>query len=92
MMLQITKSFTDCLIATLTPLNVNVVHLYSAICIASEALFVNHLYSAPSQGLLQAGFRTRHIYDCCHYRHMQAPALSIIYEACDFQRCKCCQC
>ena len=29
--------------------NVNVVHLYSVTCIASEALLVNHLYSAPSQ-------------------------------------------
>ena len=34
-------------------LNVNEVHLYSAICLASEALFVNHLYSAPSQGCLR---------------------------------------
>ena len=33
--------------------NVNVLHLYSAICIASEALLVNHLYSAPSQGRLR---------------------------------------
>ena len=32
---------------------VNVLHLYSAICIASEALLVNHLYSAPSQGRLR---------------------------------------
>ena len=32
--------------------NVNIVHLYSAICIASEALFVNHLHSTPSQGRL----------------------------------------
>ena len=31
----------------------NVLHLYSAICIASEALFVSHLYSAPSQGRLR---------------------------------------
>ena len=28
----------------------DVVHLYSAVCLASEALFVNHLHSAPSQG------------------------------------------
>ena len=28
-------------------------HLYSAICIASEALLVNHLYSTPSQGRLR---------------------------------------
>ena len=33
--------------------NVNVVHLYSAISIASEATFVNHLCSAPSQGRLR---------------------------------------
>ena len=33
--------------------NVNVFHLYSAIYIASEALLVNHLYSAPSQGRLR---------------------------------------
>ena len=33
--------------------NVNVLHLYSAICIPSEALLVNHLYSAPSQGRLR---------------------------------------
>ena len=32
--------------------NVNVLHLYSAICIATEALLVNHLYSAPFQGRL----------------------------------------
>ena len=31
----------------------NVLHLYSAICIASEALLVNHLHSAPSQGRLR---------------------------------------
>ena len=44
--------------------DLNVIHLYSALCIASEALLVNHLFSAPSQGALaamQAGFRTRHI-------------------------------
>ena len=32
--------------------DVNVVHLYSAKCTASEALLVNHLYGAPSQGRL----------------------------------------
>ena len=30
--------------------NVNAVHLCSAICISSEAPFVNHLYSALSKG------------------------------------------
>ena len=30
----------------------DVLHLYSAICMASEVLLVNHLYSAPSQGRL----------------------------------------
>ena len=53
--------------------NVNVLHLYSAICIASEALLVNRLYSAPSQGRLRsAGWvsNTTH-YDCCHYRRIQ---------------------
>ena len=30
-----------------------VLHLHSAICTASGALFVNHLRSAPSQGLLR---------------------------------------
>ena len=34
-------------------LNVKVLHLYSAICIATEALFVNHLYSTPSRGRLR---------------------------------------
>ena len=33
-------------------LNVNLIHLYSATCIASETLLVNHLYSAPSRGHL----------------------------------------
>ena len=33
--------------------DVNVLHLYRAICIASEALLVNHLYIAPSQGRLR---------------------------------------
>ena len=33
--------------------NVNVVHLYSAMRIASEALLVNHLYSAPNQRRLR---------------------------------------
>ena len=33
--------------------DVNVVHLCSAICIASEVLSVNHLYSVPSQGRLR---------------------------------------
>ena len=54
--------------------NINVLHLCSAICKALEALLVNHLYSAPSLGALvavQAGFRTRHITTCCHYRRVQ---------------------
>ena len=38
---------------TLVVVNVNLLHLYSAICIASEALLVNHLCSAPSQGRLR---------------------------------------
>ena len=38
------------------------IYVYIASCIASEVLFVNHLYSAPSPSLaVQAGFRTRHI-------------------------------
>ena len=32
---------------------VNALHLYSTICISSEALFVNHLYNAPCQGRLR---------------------------------------
>ena len=52
--------------------NVNVLHLYSTICIASEALLVNHLHSAPSQGRLRQ-CRVSNVthFDCCHYRHMQ---------------------
>ena len=51
----------------------DVLHLYSAICMASEVLLVNHLYSAPSKGACgSAGWvsNTTH-YDCCHYRRMQ---------------------
>ena len=50
--------------------NVNVVHLCSTICTASEALLVTHSHSAPYQGRLsqcRLGFE----YDCCHYRHVQ---------------------
>ena len=53
--------------------SINVIHLYSALCIASEVLLVNHLYSAPSQGHLRQcrlGSNTTHN-DCCHYRRMQ---------------------
>ena len=45
------KSFGNILISDAMR-NVNVVHLYSATCVASEALLANHLCSAPSHGRL----------------------------------------
>ena len=56
-LLVISVSFAFCagiiIISSNNNNNVKVLHLYSAICIASEALLVNHLYSAPSKGRLR---------------------------------------
>ena len=53
--------------------NVNVVHLYSAICIASEALLLTvYIALLPKGACGRAGWvsNTTH-YDCCHYRRMR---------------------
>ena len=71
--------------------NVNVLHLCSAICIASEALFVNVHIALLSGALaaVQAGFRTRHITtvaiavvcrNATHWAKLHAKWLSVAHQ------------
>ena len=63
------KTFTW-MYSTSINVNVNIVHLYSAICVVSEALLDNHLYSVPSQGQLWQCFEHDTL-RLLHYSHMQ---------------------
>ena len=59
-----------------------VLHLYSAICTASEAIFVNHLYSAHSQGFLRQ-FRLGFEHDTLRLLPLPTYAgMSLIRPAC----------
>ena len=50
--------------AKITTIMMVMIHLFSAMCMASEALFVSYFRSAPSPWAFVAfrlGFRTRHV-------------------------------